>query len=75
MSLTLLGLLIITDIFFIATYVTEPGIIPGRMWGASLPAKYKSADVILSLIKFVNRIKIRGYSTGQCQDKGRLCIR
>ena len=46
MSLSLIAFLILTDIFFIATYITEPGIIPGRMWGASLPAKYKSADVI-----------------------------
>jgi hypothetical protein len=27
------------------TYSIEPGIIPARLWGSILPAKYKSIDV------------------------------
>jgi hypothetical protein len=28
------------------TFSIEPGIIPARQWGATLPAKYKSVDVM-----------------------------
>ncbi|CDW78011.1 UNKNOWN [Stylonychia lemnae] len=34
-----------TDYFMIKAFVTDPGIIPARLWGGILPAKYKSVDV------------------------------
>ena len=45
MSMIILSVLGLTDILFLVTFMTEPGIIPGRVWGSGLPAKYKSADV------------------------------
>jgi hypothetical protein len=45
MSILILSVLGLTDILFLVTFMIEPGIIPGRVWGSGLPAKYKSADV------------------------------
>jgi len=30
----------------IVAFSIEPGILPARQWGANLPAKYKSVDVM-----------------------------
>lgn len=42
--------LALTDLFFLITFCTEPGIIPARLWGSVLPAKYKGVDVSLPLL-------------------------
>jgi len=38
-------MLLITNGFLFATFCTDPGIIPAKIWGNVLPAKYKGVDV------------------------------
>lgn len=46
------------------TYMTEPGIIPARIWGNVLPAKYKGVDVIKDFSAF--RTLVLVYFIIQC---------
>ena len=50
MTIGIIVALALTDLFFIITFCTEPGIIPARLWGSVLPAKYKGVDVSLPLL-------------------------
>lgn len=65
MSILILSVLGLTDILFLVTFMIEPGIIPGRVWGSGLPAKYKSADVRFTPQIITDRIKIRGSFIGR----------
>ena len=47
----------------IITFATEPGIIPARLWGSDLPAKYKSIGVMKNGANII-RIKIKEYFIG-----------
>jgi len=57
--------LALTDLFFLITFCTEPGIIPARLWGSVLPAKYKGVDVSSASNSNSLRIKHQGYSIGK----------
>ncbi len=65
----------LTDIFFIVTFCTEPGIIPARLWGSVLPAKYKGVDVRLKDQWVINRTKLQGYSIGNYPSRAQLCTK